>query len=150
VDKILEGTKPGDLPVEQPTKFELVINLTAATIASFDYPGAQVGVNFAGARLGAVDEGQGPWQGGWAIAASPPVDERFGITGEVSGLVQRGTSAQAERNSTKGTERDRRGHPGLTHRVTRIRRPAPSRRSALHARARPPPWAAATAAPVSQ
>ena len=38
VDKILRVTKPGDIPVEQPSKFDLIINLTTAKALDLDIP----------------------------------------------------------------------------------------------------------------
>lgn len=84
------------LPTARPPIGTGKANWGGVAIASFDSNIVHVDVNVAGTRLGGADEGQGQWQGEWAIAASRSLPQGFSVTGELSGIAQRGTSAQAQ------------------------------------------------------
>ena len=77
VHRILRGTKPADLPVEQPTKFELVINLKTAKALGFDHP-----------AVAAASGGRG----------DPVVDRRTFIGTLTIGLLAAPLAAEAQKS----------------------------------------------------
>ena len=71
-------------------------SLAFAQDSSIDSDIAHVDINVGGTRFGAPGEGQGRWQGMWAVAGSRPIPQGLTVTGEVSGVAQHGTRAQTQ------------------------------------------------------
>jgi hypothetical protein len=96
-DALSLGTEVGvGLPTARPPFGSGKTDWGILGIASLDTEIAHVDVNVGGTHLGGPDEGQGRWQGNWAVDVSHSLPQGFGVTAELSGIVQHGTRAQSQ------------------------------------------------------
>ena len=96
-DAVSLGAQAGAaMPTARPPFGTGKTDWNALGIASYSSDQGELDVNLGGTRLGAVDDGQGRWQGTWAVSSFHSLPHGFGITAEVSGVAQRHASALSQ------------------------------------------------------